>query len=206
MRIHTTAERQAHRPLASLSRVDWSVVAATLLLAWSLILPWISVGGYVIRPTDVLGSWILVGLLAFIVLATVVAGRWPYTRWLAVVPLVSGCLLLGVLGGVAGAVRALNPLLASLPWQEANDAAQTASRLAGILRLSIDQLDRLSTIADRFMREPQLSFHAGSGLFGVSALALILDRLPQNRRALRPRQPASPPGAPPHAPDTGTLR
>src|SRR4051812_38887370 len=133
IRIHTTAERQAHRPLASLSRVDWGIVAATLLLAWSLILPWISVGGYVIRPTDVLGSWILVGLLAFIVLATVVAGRWPYTRWLAVVPLVSGCLLLGVLGGVAGAVRALNPLLASLPWQEANDAAQTASRLAGIL-------------------------------------------------------------------------
>src|SRR3954452_12550572 len=174
MRIHTTAERQARRPLASLSRVDWAVVATTLLLAWSLILPWISVGGYAIRPTDVLGGWVLVGLLACIVLATVVAGRWPYTRWLALLPLVSGSLLLGVLAGVAGAVLALTPLLASLPWQEANDVAQMASRLAGILHLSIDQLDRLSTIANRFAREPQLSFHVGSGLFGVSALVLIL--------------------------------
>jgi hypothetical protein len=93
---------------------------------------------------------------------------------MALLPLVSGCLLLGLLAGVAAAVLALNPLLARLPWQEANEIAQTASRVAGFLRLSIEQLDRLSVVASSFALEPQLSLRVGCWLFGASTLALIV--------------------------------
>jgi hypothetical protein len=174
MSVQDLVATHLRRALASLSLPDWGVVGATLLLDLSLLLPWVSVAGFVLRPADLLGAWALVGLLALIVLATVVAGRWPYTRWMALVPLVCGCLLLGVLAGVGGAVLALNPLLAQVPWQEANEVAQTATRVAGVLRLSIDQLDRLSAVAGRFAGEPQLSLQPGSGLFGASAVALIV--------------------------------
>jgi hypothetical protein len=160
--------------LASLSRADWGVVAAAVLLDVSLLLPWVSLGGFVIRPADLRGAWALVALLVLTVLASVTAGRWPYTRWLALVPLVGGCLLLGLLAGIAMAVLALNPLLARLPWQEANEIAQTASRVAGFLRLSIDELDRLSAAASAFAAEPQLSFRVGCWLFGASAGALTV--------------------------------
>jgi hypothetical protein len=162
------------RLLACLSLADWGVVALTLVLDLSLLMPWVSLAGYVIRPIDLHGAWALVGLLALIVLATVVAGRWPYTRWLALVPLGSGCLLLGVLGGVAGAVLALNPLLARLPWAEANDLAATVRRVAGFVGLNVDQLDRLSAMANRFALEPQVGFHTGCWLFAAGALALIV--------------------------------
>ena len=166
--------RSWRRVLGSLSLADWGVVGAALLLDVSLLLPWVSLGGFVIRPLDLGAAWALVALLAFVVAATVVAGRWPYTRWLALVPLVSGCLLLGLLGGVAAVVSALNPLLARVPWQEANEIAQTASRVAGFLRLSVEQLDRLSATASAFVAEPQLSLRAGCWLFGASAVALIV--------------------------------
>src|SRR5262249_1195963 len=110
--VETLVVRPARRPSASLSLADWGVIAAAVVLDLSLILPWVSLGGLVIRPAELLGAWALVGLLALIVLATVMAGRWSYTRWLGLVPLVCGGLLLGVLVGVAGAVLALNPLLA----------------------------------------------------------------------------------------------
>lgn len=164
----------ASRALAGLSLADWGVVAAALLLEWSLLLPWVGFGGYLIVPAELLGTWALVGLLAVIVAASVVAGRWPYTRWLALVPLASGCLLLGVLGGVVGAVLALNPLLARLPLQEANELAQLVSRVAGFTRLNVDQLERFIAVVNRFALEPQVSFRAGSWLFGASAVALIV--------------------------------
>lgn len=174
MDVHTLVAQPSRRPRASLSLADWGVVGATILLDLSLLLPWASLGGYVIRPAELLGVWALVGLLALIVLASVLAGRWPHTRWLALVPLGSGCLLLGVLGGVAGAVLALNPLLARLPLQEANDIAQTAARLAGLARLPTDEINRLAAVVNRFALEPQVSFRAGSWLFGASAVALIV--------------------------------
>jgi hypothetical protein len=173
---HGIPPMNAHlsRLRTSLSPTDWGIVAVALILDISLILPWVSFGGMQVRPADLLGTWALVGLLALIVLATVVAGHWPYTRWLALVPLVGGCLLLGVLFGVAGVALALNPLLARLPWQEANEIAQTASRLAGIVRLPTAEMDRLGSTVNRFALEPLIAFRVGSGLFGASALALIV--------------------------------
>jgi hypothetical protein len=55
------------RLLACLSLADWGVVALTLVLDLSLLMPWVSLAGYVIRPIDLHGAWALVGLLALIV-------------------------------------------------------------------------------------------------------------------------------------------
>jgi hypothetical protein len=160
--------------VAGLSLADWGIVAAAVLLDLSLVLPWLRFGPYVVRPAELRGGWVLVGVLAFIVVATVVAGRWPYTRWLALVPLVGGCLLLGVLGGAVGAVLVLNPLLARLPWQEANELAQAVSRVADLLRLSNESVARVSGAVSQFALEPGIVFAPGSWLFGASALALIV--------------------------------
>jgi hypothetical protein len=156
-----------------LSLPDWGVLVAAGLLALSLVLPWLSYVGFTLRPYDYVGVWGLVGVFAVLVIAATVAGRWPYTRWLAVVPLGGGCVLLGGLLSVAGAVLAVNGLLGQLPWQEATELAQTVSRLASLARMPTAEVDRLRDTILRLAAEPQVSFLAGYWLCGLGAAASI---------------------------------
>ncbi len=66
------------------------------------------------------------------------------------------------------------PPRARLPWQDASEITQTVSRLAGLARLSVTQIDTLDTVVSRFAAEPQLSIRAGIWLFGASAIVLIV--------------------------------
>jgi hypothetical protein len=153
---------------------DWGILVATLLLDLSFVLPWLLFLGFTIRPADLLITWALVGLLVGIVAAAVGAGRWPYTRWLALVPLLGGCLLLGILAGVAAAALTIAPVLDSLPLAEANEVVQTLSRLAALVRLPTGDLDRLRDLTARLSTEPRIAFQSGFWLFGVGALGLIV--------------------------------
>ncbi len=153
---------------------DWGILVAALLLDLSLVLPWLLVLGFTIRPADLFVTWALVGLLVGIVVAAVGAGRWSYTRWLALVPLLAGCLLLGLLAGVAAVALAIAPVLASLPLAEVNEVVQTVSRLAALVRLPSGDLDRLRDLTARLSSEPRIAFQPGFGLFGISALGLIV--------------------------------
>ena len=162
------------RRYAGLSLADWGVMAATVLLTVSLQLPWVSFAGVAVQPAKLAGIWVLAVPFLMIVLPTVLAGRWPYTRWMGLDPLVFGFLLLGVVGGIAATVLVLNPLLAGIPYQEINDVVQTVTRLADVIRLQNDQLDRITRAVNRFALEPQISFQEGVWLFGVSTLALII--------------------------------
>jgi hypothetical protein len=158
---------------APLALVDWVVVGAAAIVDLSLILPWLSLGGYALRPVELAGAWLIVALLVAVVLATVFAGRWPRTRWLALLPLGSGCLLLGLLAGVVGVAWALNPLLAGLPWSDVNALLETIGGVAGLLRLPLQQIEGPRAIIQGFTAEPQIGFRAGSWLFGLGAVALI---------------------------------
>ncbi len=171
------AAKEGHvriRRFWGLSVPDWAVLGTAGLLALSLALPWLSYAGFTIRPADYLSFWGPVGVFAVLLIAVSVAGRWPYTRWLALVPLASGCLLLGSLLTVGGAVLALNALLARLPWQEATDLAQTVSRLAGLARLPTAEIDRLRDTILRLATDPEVLPQAGYWLCGLSAALLIV--------------------------------
>jgi hypothetical protein len=87
---------------------------------------------------------------------------------------VFGFLLLGVVGGIAATILVLNPLLAGIPYQEINEVVQTVSRLADVIRLQNEQLDRITRAINRFALEPQISFEGGVWLFGLSTLLLIV--------------------------------
>jgi hypothetical protein len=93
---------------------------------------------------------------------------------MGLVPLVVGFLLLGVYLGVAATVLVINPRLAGLPWQEASEIVETVSRLADLVRMPSNEIARLRNVVNRFALEPQISLQAGSWLFGLSALALIV--------------------------------
>jgi hypothetical protein len=71
-------------------------------------------------------------------------------------------------------VLVLNPLLASLPWQDATEVIQTLTRLASVARLQADELERLNRVVSRFALEPQISIQVGCWLFLLSALGLIV--------------------------------
>ena len=159
---------------------DWGILVATLLLDLSLVLPWLVFLGFAIRPADLFVTWALVGLLVGIVVAAVGAGRWPYTRWLALVPLLGGCLLLGILAGVAAAALAIAPVLASLPLAEVNEVVQTVSRLVALVRLPSGDLDRLRDLTARLSAEPRIAFQPGFWLFGLGAL--VCEAFPPGQR------------------------
>jgi len=140
----------------------------------SFTLPWATFGGFEIRPTNRIELWIPIVVVVPIVLAAVLAGRWRYTRWMGLVPLMGGFFLIGIDLGVAGAVLVLNPLLTGLPWERANEIVDTVSRLASVARISSDELNLLQGLVSRFAQNPQISMQIGSWLYAASCLALIV--------------------------------
>jgi len=112
------SSQNSSRGFVGLTLADWGILATSVLLVLSFALPWATFGSFVIRPTNRLELWIPMVVMLPIVLATLVAGRWRYTRWMALVPLVSGFFLIGIDLGVIGAVVVLNSILAGLPWQQ----------------------------------------------------------------------------------------
>jgi hypothetical protein len=169
---------------------DWGILAATLVLAVALYLPWLLVVGFVVRPADLSGVWVLVGVLVLILVAALVAGRWPYTHWLALVPVISGCLLLGVLVGIGLAIEAVRTALASLPLAEADNLVQTVNRLAALARLPTGDLDRLRDLTTRLASQPQIAFQPGYWWFGAGAIGLIVAGCLKLAASFAPVEPA----------------